>query len=79
MNTFEFAARLRDLMFRRSMFAKQLAAKSGCSEHTIHHWMNMTESPSPESLDKLAKALGTNVDYLCGENEDRDCREEEGC
>ena len=64
-----FAKRLDELMRQRGLNAKQLADMAGVNASTISRWKNKEEMPRRDSLQKIAKALGTTVYFLETGNE----------
>ena len=56
--------KIRDLRLRRGLTVLQLASASGLSKGFISQLENDVAAPSLQSLDELARALGTSVAYL---------------
>ena len=63
----DFSEQLRSLRTQKGISQQKLADLSGISQASIYQWEKGTRKPKYEQLQKLAKALGTTVPYLLGE------------
>ena len=60
-----FAENLRELLDFKDIEIKELAAGTGISKHTIDNYLSGQKSlPNVENGVKIAKFLGTSVEYL---------------
>jgi transcriptional regulator with XRE-family HTH domain len=60
----QFRTYLARQLLRREWTQADLARRSGLSPGRISEWMHGKRIPSPESCDRLADALGVDVDDL---------------
>lgn len=63
--------RLADLMYRKGLSQRELAAKLGVTEASISRYMHHARNPRLGKLLELASVLGTTVDYLTGFEKER--------
>lgn len=56
--------RIKELAGKRGLSLQRVAENAGIGINSIYRWN--TKVPSTQSLQKVAKALGTTVDYLLG-------------
>lgn len=68
--------RLAELLSERAMTQKDLALATGITESAISHYVNGTRVPRGVNLTKIAKALGTSIDYLLCHEQERDAENE---
>ena len=61
-----FEERLKYLMKREGLSAKQLGKEIGLTDSAIYMMLNGGRKPSYESLTALCKILKTTPNYLCG-------------
>ena len=62
-----FAKSLHDTMRARRMSVKELSEKTGIAQNLLSEYRNGKKFPGkPESLHKIATALGVTIDYLLG-------------
>jgi len=62
-----FAKSLHDTMHDRRMSVKELSEKTGIAQNLLSEYRNGKKFPGkPESLHKIADALGVTIDYLLG-------------
>ena len=61
-----FPDRLKAVMEHRDLNTVQLGKKLGINPQTVRNWRGGQYVPNLTSLAKLAEALKTTVDYLCG-------------
>lgn len=64
----ELFERIKKISKQRGWNVKTTAKKAGIGENSIYRWK--TQSPTSESLNKVAKVLGVSTDYLLGNNSD---------
>jgi transcriptional regulator with XRE-family HTH domain len=62
MGTESFSSWLRQQLRRHEWTQADLARKSGLSQGRISDWLNNKRRPSPASCDRLADALGVDLD-----------------
>lgn len=62
----EIGERIRETRKRCGLTQKQLAEKLNISYQQIGQYEKGTRRPKSENLQKIADALGVNIDYLCG-------------
>ena len=73
-----FGERARILRLTKRITQKKLAKMSGVSAVTIslYEGKNATKMPSALTVARIAQALGTSMDYLCGIEEKEKDRSE---
>lgn len=69
--------RIKELLDKKKMNQKQLAALAGCTEAAISHYIKGDRIPRSSVLTKIAIALDTTSDYL-SEGIPTDAKEELG-
>lgn len=60
----ELVEKIKSEAAKKNLNLKQLALKAGMGENTIYKWNK--QSPSAQSLQKVADVLGVTTDYLLG-------------
>lgn len=71
-----FAENLRNLLDFKDIEIKELAAGTGISKHTIDNYLSGQKSlPNVENGVKIAKFLGTSVEFLV-DGHDNNCEKE---
>lgn len=71
-----FAERLKKLRDERGYTQGDLAKHLGVSQPTIVEYETGKKMPRPDKLIKLAQLLGTSVDYLLGETDEKEPMDE---
>lgn len=59
--------RIKIIAQQHNLNLKETAIKAGIGENSIYRWKS--QSPTTESLTKVAKVLGVTTDYLLGNEE----------
>ena len=65
-DTYDFGLRLRELRQAKKLSQEQLARQIGVSKGTIYRYEANLQEPSLHVAGRLARALGTSLDYLGG-------------
>ena len=65
----ELVDRIKTIAQKHNLNLKETAIKAGIGENSIYRWKS--QSPTTESLTKVAKVLGVSTDYLLGNDSDR--------
>ncbi len=76
-----FKKRVEQLLKERGMTQRELAFQLGVSEVTVSRWMTEGangRNPNVPTLVKMAKILGTNLDYLLGKDIQEQKKESSG-
>lgn len=60
------------LLLQQKMTQKELAQVSGITESAISHYVKGDRVPRGVNLMKIARALGTTVDYILGDDENNE-------
>lgn len=55
---------LADIMYKRTLSIRQVSRMTGLSKSTIQKIMNNEESPTMETMEKLAAGLKTSLESL---------------
>lgn len=66
----ELVEKIKSEAAKKNLNLKQLALKAGMGENTIYKWNK--QSPSAQSLQKVADVLGVTTDYLLGKTASND-------
>lgn len=61
-----FSERLFELMKSKKLSQKELAEKAGVTESAMSYYVKGERIPRSDVLTRIAKALGTTMDYLLG-------------
>lgn len=76
----EFGDRLNAVMKEKGISQKELATRMGISRQTVYQWRSDMRYPRPETVEKIAAALGVSPGVLAyGEGSQCLSVEEEGC
>ena len=73
-NTYDFGLRLRELRQAKGLSQEQLARQVGVSKGTIYRYETNLQEPSLRVAGRLARVLGTSLDYLGGLENQRTIR-----
>ena len=65
-DTYDFGLRLRELRQAKKLSQEQLARQIGVSKGTIYRYEANLQEPSLHVAGRLARTLGTSLDYLGG-------------
>ena len=65
-DTYDLGLRLRELRQAKDLSQEQLAKQVGVSKGTIYRYEGNLQEPSLRVARRLARALGTSLDYLGG-------------
>lgn len=60
--------KIKKIIIENEITQKDLAKLSGLSANTISRYVNNERKPNTEALEKIASALGTNVEYLVSDS-----------
>lgn len=63
------ASRISNLLFERDMTQKELAIAANITESAISHYVKGDRVPRGVNLAKVARALETTTDYLLGQDD----------
>ena len=64
----ELVERIKKIAQQHNLNLKETAIKAGIGENSIYRWKS--QSPTTESLTKVAQVLGVSTDYLLGNDDD---------
>ena len=59
-----FQRRVNDLLFQQQKKRPWLSAETGIPISTLNNWFSRARMPGADQLVKIARALGTTVEYL---------------